>query len=661
MPIRGTYTFGESCLDVAKRQLLRAGKVQEISPHAFDLLLYFVQHNGRVITKQEMAEAVWGMPAVSETAIYFQMSHLKHLVPEHLHNIKGKGYLFDADVQWTAETKFETAYLTARPVTGAAGIESFPALSPDGNHVAFSWHGEDGVRFNLYDQNLSTGQLSRITQDDRDDISCSWSADGRLIAFLGRIAGRAYVYVFSVATRRTDTLAEVHGRSGIELIGRHLDWAPDGQSLAVVEKDSHREPFSIYRLFKNGKKSKLTSPPYGSVGDSDPAFSPDGRYLAFVRTHQVSIKDIYILDLTTNTARTLTTEPAYVSGVTWTADSTAIVFSANFLGAFRLWRLAISGGTPQPLLGAGENAMYPHSCRSGRLTYARVFFVTSLWRLCLTDLDHGPQKFISSAGHNVEAQYSPDGQQIAFASDRSGSFEIWASDSKGHNAVQLTSFQSGIGGAGCPWWAPDSRHIVFDCRAEGSANIYSVDLEDLRTRRITTGDAEDVVPSWSDSGIYFASNRGGDWQIWKTDPDQPRLTQLTHKGGFCPVESLDRKYLYYAKGRNVAGIWRLRLGSSQETAFLEHPIAGFWGYWSLVKNGIYFLDFGRDISSPSVVHSVAVRFADFSKGSVSQLATIPELRTVFYQGLTVSPDRRYILYPQLDQGNSNIMIVDNFV
>ena len=77
-------------------------------------------------------------------------------------------------------------------------------------------------------------------------------------------------------------------------------------------------------------------------------------------------------------------------------------------------------------------------------------------------------------------------------------------------------------------------------------------------RRVTSAPSEDVVPSWSQDGkwIYFASNRSGAWQVWRTrseggGPDE----QVTKLGGFAALETPDGAYLYYAKHRSSGELW----------------------------------------------------------------------------------------------------------
>ena len=75
-----------------------------------------------------------------------------------------------------------------------------------------------------------------------------------------------------------------------------------------------------------------------------------------------------------------------------------------------------------------------------------------------TRLDHFPQ-------------YSPDGKRIAFASNRSGSHEIWLCEADGSNAVKLTSFGGPMSN---PAWSPDGRRIAFNARPGGISETYVV-------------------------------------------------------------------------------------------------------------------------------------------------------------------------------------------
>jgi len=102
-------------------------------------------------------------------------------------------------------------------------------------------------------------------------------------------------------------------------------------------------------------------------------------------------------------------------------------------------------------------------------------------------------------------------------------------------------------------------------------------------RRVTTGDSDDVVPSWSRDGrwVYFVSNRSGENQVWKVPAEEAKAVQVTRKGGFAAFESIDGRYLYYAKSRDASGIWRVPVDGGEEIQVLDQPMqdTGAIGRW----------------------------------------------------------------------------------
>jgi hypothetical protein len=171
-------------------------------------------------------------------------------------------------------------------------------------------------------------------------------------------------------------------------------------------------------------------------------------------------------------------------------------------------------------------------------------------------------------------------------------------------------------------------------------------------RQMTTmPGGNNVVPSWSRDGqwIYFASKGGGkDFQVWKVSIRGGPALQVTKNGGFAPLEAEDG-FLYYTKSFLIPGIWKVSSQGGTETAIMDTPDAPGWADWAVVPGGMYFLD---SRSSPQPI----LEFFDFATGrrtSISALDGEP-------QGLAISPDRKSILYSQMDQNNEGIMVVKNF-
>jgi DNA-binding winged helix-turn-helix (wHTH) protein len=98
-------SFAEFELDAAHRRLLRAGKTLPLSAKAFDLLVFLAENAGRVVTKNEILDAVWANQFVEEANLKVQMPALRKVLGERkdehcfLVTIPGKGYKFVADIR----------------------------------------------------------------------------------------------------------------------------------------------------------------------------------------------------------------------------------------------------------------------------------------------------------------------------------------------------------------------------------------------------------------------------------------------------------------------------------------------------------------------------------------------------------------------------------
>ncbi len=400
------------------------------------------------------------------------------------------------------------------PLTTYAGQESDPSFSPSGDQVVFVWDGDNQDNFDIYVKLVGEGTSVRLTDDPAEDGSPAWSPDGRQIAFLrfgSQSEGAADVMLVPPIGGPERTLARIDSlldRQRWRSLG--LAWSPDGKQLAVVGRDSPREPYGIFLLsVETGEKRRLTQPRVSTGLDLLPDFSPDGQKVAFVRSTASRVQDIYVVRVTGGQLERVTDLGTLVGGLAWTSDGREIIFSAGLqAGGGALYRILASGGNPRQVAVAGGVSGKPALApQARRLAYPRAVSDRNIWRIDLASAGvRKPMRpLIASTRRDVSGRFSPDGKRIVFASARSGTMEIWVCDADGSNALQLTSFNGP--NTGTPRWSPDARSIVFDSRPGGNADIFVVGASGGAPRQITTDPSEDVVPSWSRDGrwIYFES------------------------------------------------------------------------------------------------------------------------------------------------------------
>jgi len=557
--------------------------------------------------------------------------------------------------------------LISVPLTSYPGLERQPCFSPDGNQVAFSWNGEKQDNFDIYVKLIATGDQRRLTTAPEADSSPAWSPDGNFLAFVRAGPGvKAAVYRVSPLGGQERKVADISpftwpgGGAFLHYYAGGLTWTPNGESLIVSDRNSDSGQLCLFLLsVESGEKRRLTSPSEKAVIDSQPAFAPDGRTLAFIRESSTAgARDIYLLPLSENLQpigepKRLTFDSQMTFRPVWTAEGREIVFSSGPVLSPHLFRIAASlSGKRQRLAAVGEDGSEPAiSHRRQRLVYTRELRDENIWRVEVSGPDgtiSAPIKLISSTRVDREAQFSPDGKKIVFSSNQTGNFEIWTCDSDGSNAQRLTSL---VGYCIDPQWSPDGEWIAFSS-LKIRWEFYVISANGGKPKRLSSSPANDGGARWSRDGkwIYFQSDRSGENQVWKMPAGGGEARRLTTMGGIWgglwALESPDGQWVYHSHGNN--SLWKVPRDGGEDTQVLESVD---WNAFGIVKEGIYF------IPKPDAAGRSSIQFFNFSTKKIRSISTI---KSPIFANLSVSPDGRWILYTQADQLGSDLMLVENF-
>jgi hypothetical protein len=190
--------------------------------------------------------------------------------------------------------------------------------------------------------------------------------------------------------------------------------------------------------------------------------------------------------------------------------------------------------------------------------------------------------------------------------------------------------------------------------AGGNDDVYAISATGGIPRRLTTEPSVDNWPSWSQDGlaIYFKSTRGGTGQIWRVPVGAGDAVQITGDpdGVDLPHESPDGKFVYYSKGHpGPLSVWRLPVEGGEATKVLDgvHPEA----LWTVARDGIYFF------TEPDEKGHSDLSICEFATGKIQKILTI-ERPVTWY--VDVSSDGRTILWTQVDEAGSDLMLVENF-
>jgi Tol biopolymer transport system component len=319
------------------------------------------------------------------------------------------------------------------------GSHSAPALSPDGNFVAFVATDAAGTP-QIWVKNLGEGAPVQITSGPVAADRPRWQPSGSAVVFGRRGQGIWTVPALGGTARR---LIEQGSNPNFSRDGTRLTWetaagiwvaAADGTGAQAVSGVPQRF-YSVPRM---------------------PALSPDGTTIVFFHPEIGPNGDLWIISSAGGSARQLTHDLRDASAPIWTPDGKRIVFSSARNGSRTLWQIDASGGEPVPLTtGAGEDDAPEISSDGTRLLFMNV---RNSWQVRLADASGAERTLVERRTELLFPMFSPDGTRIAFFGRAERAVAIFTIGSDGTNLRQLT------GGTELnhqPRWSHDGNFVVY--------------------------------------------------------------------------------------------------------------------------------------------------------------------------------------------------------
>ena len=492
-------------------------------------------------------------------------------------------------------------------ITSAAGPEDFPTWSPDGQRLAFQ-SDESGNHDIWVTQLGGGGAVNRTMGRVEEDLSPSWSPDGSQIAFLSGTD----VFVMPAVGGAP---RKVYAPESARFIAS-IDWSADGTELAVTFGAPEGWFIDIFSLpSQEMRRMSLSSICW------DFSWSPDGGYIACVdasdpRQQRTSL---YLFPASGGEPIPVTDGSSRDWSPSWSSDGRRLFFVSNRGGSMDLWQQRIGEegpvGAPEPLtvgVGMRRAAFSPDGTK---LAYSRGRMVGNVWRTPI--LRERPASWADAEQITIGQAYtrlgdiSPDGRRLLVGSDRSGSGVIWVLPAEGGAMTQLTTNPTGHGD---PRWSPDGQEVAFVSGRSGNAVMPA---EGGSARPLTSDPEGDHEPTWSPDGteIAFGSRRSGNRDIWVVSADGGEPHQVTDHPGIDqgPTWSPDGKWLVFqSKGRG-AGLWRIPASGGEAEPVTEGLSYG--PRWSPDGKEIFFVrptDISTNIWAVSLTDGREYPVTDFS-------------------------------------------------
>lgn len=622
-----SFTVGEWLIEPELLQISRKGEIRKIELRTMEILLLLVSNEGRVVSKQELHDQIWGDIYVTDNALTRAVSRLRKAFddnpsqPEYIDTISKTGYRIIASVNFDMDKEQKSASipLTAKrkttllwglgilllvssfslasflgkdsysgfydpvPVSTLIGPEMEPEISPDGEQMLFSYVEPGGNYSDIYIKVLQ--DLSQVNFTDRETHQGfgSWSPDGAYLVYASTESGDCGVFKEPSIGGENTRIGTCYSNP------RDFGWSPDGKKVAFSDIKTPQEPRKIYFIdVATNSIEEVTSPGENVQGDYDPEFSPNGRFMVFNRKISGLRGDLFKMELETSEVTQLTFDNAAILGLDVFDEGRQIAFSSNRGGQRALWKIPFSGGNSVRFQINDRVPTHPRfAIEKKRMIYKSNIDQTHLW---ISENDSPIREVAASSRAETHPSISNDGEHVVFISNRTGNFEVWSSALNGINAVKYTSLNGSF--VNMPGWSPNDKEIVFDGRVGTDNAIFIIDVASKTTRTFIDMEGDQLNASYSRDGkfIYFSSNHSGSWQIWKKSIIDQTLIQVTVNGGYYLQEGLADDFLYYTKN-DTSGIWRISQSGDKEEVQVVVDLSQIdWGSWSLIETGIIYME-----------------------------------------------------------------------
>ncbi|HWQ34703.1 MAG TPA: LpqB family beta-propeller domain-containing protein [Blastocatellia bacterium] len=660
------YRFDNVQVDVQRFRVSKAGTVLPLEPKAFEVLVFLIGQHGRLVEKNELLDAVWKDAFVTPNALTRVIAHLRRTLGDdareakYIETVPTRGYRFIAEVEvknesgdgeetssppprplpGKAEERRKYSLIAALPVLAAvlalvaiawlrrapaelaeragvlrtvqvtnnAGLDIFPAFSPDESAIAYS--SLRNGSFEVFIRQLAPGGRElQVTADGEQNVQPAWSPDGRMIAYHSRQRGgiRLIPALGGVAMPLTD-------------FGSRPAWSRDGKWIAFqsdAQSDLSQTGFGAFAPStlwlipaSGGTARQLTQPDQPAGGHGAPAWSPDGRRIVFV-SYNIGYSALWSVAPDGSDLKLLQQGSALFFDPVFSPDG-KYLYVSTASGNFRLWKSRISPVTGLPEGTAVEiantgNALARHltiAPDGRRIAYSSLVMSNNIGSVMIApasgEAAGEPVLLTQDTAYRKTSQsFSPDGRTIAYSVWRMGADgEVWLMKADGSDPVQLTTEPAGVlgwlpsgdqvalvskTGSGVRLWklevktgrtapltgssvearlgrlSPDGKQIAFNGRANGTINVQTFELESGALKQLTFDRELMGFPVWSPDSRFLAVEvkRGDDTHIAVIPKDGGTPEQLTRERGqsWPGSWSPDGDRIAFAGLRN--GVWNI--------------------------------------------------------------------------------------------------------
>ena len=532
-PSAPRLTFGDVTLIPGERLVFKASEPVRLTPKAFDLLVVLATNSNRLITKEQLIQAVWGDTAVEESNLSYHVFAIRKALGDTAENghlietVPKSGYRFTAIVQWVDGATADA------PGAAGNGAQRQPARGPEPGPAKPTVH-QDSIA-----PSVASLDASR------------WYRFARSWAIIGLACVLAAVWIMTRTWRRIDANAEPLRASPLTSIAgvvRAPSLSPDGNYVVFSwTGDTRGNPDLYVQHIGSGEPLRLTTDP---DTDYSPSWSPDGRSIAFLRRRSTGgASEVRLVPPLGGVERKIAeVQPRILAfrpiTLSWCPDSRCLVVTDS-PGAGKpdaVFAVAIDSGEklqltfPAGAVGADADPAISPDARSLVFRRDSTPFSGAFYRVPLAKgpVPEGEPVRLTATLMAGKPAWTPDSRHILFSARGA----LWTLDAAGGGPPKRLPYIGEDGLSPVISRTVDGRQRLVYVRSFADTNVWRVDMSSPGTPAPTppvvavASTRSDFIANLSPSGdrLAFLSSRNGESEIWVANLDGSHAVQLTSLG-----------------------------------------------------------------------------------------------------------------------------------
>ena len=685
------YQFSTWTFNPADGRLISKYKSDRLPPKLSKLLSILIKNQGEILSREVLVEAIWSSKIVNDDALSRSIAELRKILGDtpassiYIETIPKKGYRFCCEINKNQTSKVAPsrsknsyklvillficmgifiafifikskapaepvialktsaqiiidALVSAKRITTDKALEHQPRLSHKGDMLAFSMNEDERFIVKIID---STGRLIyKIIEHEYHLYSPTFSIKDNsiIIAGINKKGCKTFLYQLPSLHKTELTTCSLPSLSNI------YDWSPDGKTIAFVKKSKNQKTTAIWLWdIENSKAQQFSFPTELSIFDTHPKFSPDGNKIAFTRGTKSKRKILYLSVNESIEPINVTLSRGYISGFDWLKTGEEIIYDSNERGDRNLF-LANLNQKSSILLGARGSRFPSLDTNNQRMAYQDIQYNANIWQVNLTVDKAKATPLINAIKYNNFPSFSPDGESVAFVSNREGKSGIWLYNMKTSKQKKLiTIIDKNLFE---PNWAMDGNRLLVSSRGANGYTCYLVNIRSGIYQQLSDSENKYQSCQYSKMGaIYAMSKRESKSSYMLKIDSQGKHRQLSSQPiSRFQLSSIDT--IIYTKP-NINGIYQMDMQGFELDSLVPDFAHNLSEHWLVKDHFIYY---------PKLEGRKGLWRLNLIDGEDSLITE--ELPSAIGQTLSVNQDHTLLILTKTDNSSSEIYMVD---